>query len=695
MVPSNGDIDMAPTSPVAESTVESTTVKDKDSTTQLEEQQHQERPPQQKDDENIATNDPIQLQEDVSLLALEDRKEPLKNEGDSNDTFNMETDDGTDADTAANATTLINGASATAATSDQHPLQSPVAKKPRKHAERESKRGQKVSKSNGHLIEEEEEDHEMDHNARHPSDDKYRRLKRKLKEVLEENERLGVELERSNRRARNLRREKNILLDKICTYEQESDSSPDTLSSMSSDSELSDSSLHSHFRSRRTSPTRAPAPPATNNKHLRVPSGKDVSASSPVAHHPKKTASKGAGRRSPAVTARKENKEPAPVSTPSTITNVGSATQKPKRIHNSSKLKPNSNKIRKVQALEKDENGNIKFPVTIGIITLMKIGHVVSDREAFHNERYIWPVGYTMARSYNSMVNPNEQTVYTCSVIDDGEAPKFQIDAEDQPGKPIIAGTATGAWTHVVKTANAIRKRDHSNSASGPDYFGFSNATIAKMIQDLPHADECKSYIQQRFEEPSVKPPSTPEKRKSSTLTKGTKGGEGENDDGEEEEEEEEEEEYASLGTPKKKKAKRAASPTIPQVGSEPGNADKSRAVSDDEMRDTHEAGDADGEVEAEVEDENEEEEGEEGEGEDDEPEEHDELDGDETLSDKDTADEDVDIDDDDEPAETPTTSTAAATPTATNPPIVITTAEEANGNEDTTTKVDSTQHAS
>lgn len=219
----------------------------------------------------------------------------------------------------------------------------------------------------------------------------------------------------------------SILLDKICTYERESDSSPDTLSSMSSDSDLSDSSLYSHFRSRRATPTRATAPPTQNNKHLRVPAVKDPGSSSPVAHHPKKTAGKAGGRRSPAVTGRKEPKESAAASTPSTITNVGSATQKPKRIHNSSKLKPNSNKIRKVQVLEKNEDGSIKFPVTIGIITIMKIGYVVSDREAFHNERYIWPVGYTMSRSYNSMVNPNEQTVYTCSVIDDGEAPKVSL----------------------------------------------------------------------------------------------------------------------------------------------------------------------------------------------------------------------------------------------------------------------------
>ncbi|KAG0279663.1 hypothetical protein BGZ96_001858 [Linnemannia gamsii] len=700
MVPSNSDIDMTPASPVTEPTTGSTTIKDKDTTMRTEEerqqQQQQQQRPQEEEEKEKGDNsakDSLQPEEDVSLSTSEDRKEPLKTEGESHGALKMDTDDGTDADTTLHATSLPNGAS----TTGQHPAEKPTEKKPRKHAERESKRGHTSFKANGHTVE--EEDHEMEHQARHPSDDKYRRLKRKLKEVLEENERLGIELDRSNRRARNLRREKNILLDKICTYERESDSSPDTLSSMSSDSDLSDSSLYSHFRSHRATPTRAPAPPIQNNKHLRVPAVKETGSSSPVAHHPKKTAGKAGGRRSPAVTGRKEPKESAPASTPSTITNVGSATQKPKRIHNSSKLKPNSNKIRKVQVLEKNEDGSIKFPVTIGIITIMKIGYVVSDREAFHNERYIWPVGYTMSRSYNSMVNPNEQTVYTCSVIDDGEAPKFQIDAEDQPGKPIIAGTATGAWTHVVKTANAIRKRDHSNSASGPDYFGFSNATIAKMIQDLPHADECKSYVMQRFEEPSVKPPSTPEKRKSSNLvsSKGGKGGDGDqgdNEEDEEEEEEEEDDEYASLGTPKKKKAKRGASPKIRQAGPEPNNADKAQAASDDEMQESHEPEEADADAEPEPEAEEEEEGDGEGDGDDDEQEEVDVLDGDETLSEKDTADEDVDIDDDEDSAEIPSTSTATvAASKATNPPIVITTAEDASESE-AAVRTDITQDA-
>lgn len=156
-------------------------------------------------------------------------------------------------------------------------------------------------------------------------------------------------------------------------------------------------------------------------KRLRKPN-KDVDAPpSQSTRHLKKTTSKALMHKSPVAATRKELKE---ASTPSTITNVGSATQKPKRIHNSGRYGPNLSKTRKVQHVERDEEGHIKFPLTIGIITLMDIGRVVSDREAFHTERYIWPVGYRMSRSYNSMVDPTKLTTYTCSVIDDGEAPK-------------------------------------------------------------------------------------------------------------------------------------------------------------------------------------------------------------------------------------------------------------------------------
>ncbi len=208
---------------------------------------------------------------------------------------------------------------------------------------------------------------------------------------------------------------------------RDSDSDSDSLSPLSSDSESSDSSVVDEIQYKKSSQPR---------KNARGASGAQGAAASPggsagvATYHPKKNAAKTNRRPSPAVApgaARsgiKETKIQVPVSTPSTITNVGSATQKPKRVHQTNKQRPGLAKVRKVQALEKDEAGNVKLPVTVGIITILDIGHVVYDREAFHNDRYIFPVGYKMSRSYNSMIDPHNLTVYTCSVIDDGDAQK-------------------------------------------------------------------------------------------------------------------------------------------------------------------------------------------------------------------------------------------------------------------------------
>ncbi|CEP09409.1 hypothetical protein [Parasitella parasitica] len=167
-----------------------------------------------------------------------------------------------------------------------------------------------------------------------------------------------------------------------------------------------------------------------------------------------------------------------------------------------SRINKHNMKTRRVQPIRRDEQGNPVLPQKIGVLTVTNLGRIVTDREAFHTERYIFPVGYTVQRIYPSMIDPVKNTLVTSTIIDSGGGgPKFQIIAADQPNDPIIANSATGAWTVVVRKTNEIRQRDHSNSASGPDYYGFKHPTIAKMIQDLPGARELKNYLWQNFEE--------------------------------------------------------------------------------------------------------------------------------------------------------------------------------------------------
>lgn len=112
-----------------------------------------------------------------------------------------------------------------------------------------------------------------------------------------------------------------------------------------------------------------------------------------------------------------------------------------------------------------------------------------------------WLLNFFVCRTYPSMLDPNSNTVITSTIIDGGDSPRFHVVAADMPDEPIIANSATGAWTVVVRRSNEIRHREHSNSASGPDYYGFKHPTIASLIQDLPGAKDLEQYVWQTFEE--------------------------------------------------------------------------------------------------------------------------------------------------------------------------------------------------
>ncbi|TEB20667.1 hypothetical protein FA13DRAFT_1742754, partial [Coprinellus micaceus] len=151
-----------------------------------------------------------------------------------------------------------------------------------------------------------------------------------------------------------------------------------------------------------------------------------------------------------------------------------------------------------IPLVPRDKNGKPMLPLNVGIMTVINLGDVCM-REHFHTERYIFPVGYEVTRRYLSTINPNIEVVYHCTILDGGDGPKFQIVPSDTADRPVIAGTATGAWSSIVKQANAIRNRQHSNSVSGPDFFGLGQNTIKHLIQELPGADRLRDYVWQNF----------------------------------------------------------------------------------------------------------------------------------------------------------------------------------------------------
>ncbi|GJJ13348.1 hypothetical protein Clacol_007600 [Clathrus columnatus] len=172
---------------------------------------------------------------------------------------------------------------------------------------------------------------------------------------------------------------------------------------------------------------------------------------------------------------------------------------KPKRL----KAHTVQSKSYSIPTVPRNPDGKPQLPLNVGIMTVRNLGKVCLEKH-FHTERYIFPVGYEVTRRYFSMHNPEAEAQYTCTIlhgsdVDGGSGPR--IVASDNAEHPITAGTATGAWSVIVKAANKLRMRPHSNSVSGPDYFGLGQNTIKHLLQELENANLLQDYVRQTFVE--------------------------------------------------------------------------------------------------------------------------------------------------------------------------------------------------
>ncbi|KAM0746395.1 FYRN-domain-containing protein, partial [Meredithblackwellia eburnea MCA 4105] len=153
-----------------------------------------------------------------------------------------------------------------------------------------------------------------------------------------------------------------------------------------------------------------------------------------------------------------------------------------------------------VPFVQRNPDATPVLPVNVGVFNVRKIG-VISTKPNYSTERYIFPIGFESTRKYASMLDPNGMVEYVSRIADGGDSPRFEITVSDQPGLVISAGTPTGAWAQVVKVANKIRQRNHSNSVSGPDYYGLAHNIVKALIQELPNAQDVPSYVWQNFVE--------------------------------------------------------------------------------------------------------------------------------------------------------------------------------------------------
>ncbi|KAI8086475.1 F/Y-rich N-terminus-domain-containing protein [Halteromyces radiatus] len=183
-----------------------------------------------------------------------------------------------------------------------------------------------------------------------------------------------------------------------------------------------------------------------------------------------------------------------------------------------------STSVRTYYEVDRDDHGQYILPVEIDSWTVVNLGTVVYDRPAYHNQRYVYPVNYTVRKWYRSMVDAKSDTQYTCRILDNGREPKFEVTADDCP-MTYSGPTPTTVWTIIVRRAFAIRNQEYGHNPVGPDFFGLRKNTIAKMIQDLPNVEKCSQYVWQTFEPARFNKPGRNRRRLDTMISGSILGG--------------------------------------------------------------------------------------------------------------------------------------------------------------------------
>ncbi|KAG2442275.1 hypothetical protein HXX76_002362 [Chlamydomonas incerta] len=136
--------------------------------------------------------------------------------------------------------------------------------------------------------------------------------------------------------------------------------------------------------------------------------------------------------------------------------------------------------------------GAVRLPFTVGHkLRILALGEVVWLSRHFHDEKYIYPLGYKAERMMSSGASGGKEVMHVMEVIsEDGVRPLFRITAE---GKcPVTADTASKAMRALFE--EDARASGRAFARTGVDLYGLSNARVAALVRSLPGAERCERF---------------------------------------------------------------------------------------------------------------------------------------------------------------------------------------------------------
>ena len=161
--------------------------------------------------------------------------------------------------------------------------------------------------------------------------------------------------------------------------------------------------------------------------------------------------------------------------------------------------------------IERDENRQVANVMStgmetnvlrIGSMTFLNVGQLLPHQlHTFHNEEFIFPIGYKIMRYYWSFRHVNKRTSYYCSIQEKDGKPEFVIEVVEAGHDNIIYTDTScrAVWMKVLSEVETLRIKAKCTKVfpeyvNGEDLFGLTEPTVIKVLESLPGIESLTDY---------------------------------------------------------------------------------------------------------------------------------------------------------------------------------------------------------
>ncbi|XP_022224136.1 transforming growth factor beta regulator 1 [Drosophila obscura] len=167
-------------------------------------------------------------------------------------------------------------------------------------------------------------------------------------------------------------------------------------------------------------------------------------------------------------------------------------------IRTLNKNKPSSSHPSEIE--EESQNGftaqnQISFPIHLNNLLLHSLGDI-SGNSNFHNECWIYPVGYVATRIYAHPKDPHKKCVFTCKILNNAGVPQFQIIPDNDLDGVFFGETPNMCHAELLNNIQRyVNKRVKIPfDVQGESFFGLSNPKIQSLLRLDPGFQRCFNF---------------------------------------------------------------------------------------------------------------------------------------------------------------------------------------------------------